>query len=271
MKKVLRHIAPYWWQIILVLLFTYAHVWASLQLPTLMSNIVNNGIIGNDQDYILRTGLYMLGVAAIGAVAAITTGFLASRIATGFSRNLRLATFKKIESFSLNEIDKFSTASLITRSTNDIQQIQQVTFMVLRIAVQAPLMAIGAVFSALHTAPNMAWIMALSVAVLLVMVISIFCTVIPKFKIQQKLVDQLNLVARENLTGLRVIRAFNNEHIEEGKFNKVNRSISKLGVWVNRVISIMQPGMTLIISFTMLGIIWLGAHLVRSTAWRLAA
>ena len=262
MKKVLRHIVPYWRQIILVLLFTYAHVWASLQLPTLMSNIVNNGIIGNDQDYILRTGLYMLGVAAIGAVAAITTGFLASRIATGFSRNLRLATFKKIESFSLNEIDKFSTASLITRSTNDIQQIQQVTFMVLRIAVQAPLMAIGAVFSALHTAPNMAWIMALSVAVLLVMVISIFCTVIPKFKIQQKLVDQLNLVARENLTGLRVIRAFNNEHIEEGKFNKVNRSISKLGVWVNRVISIMQPGMTLIISFTMLGIIWLGAHLV---------
>ena len=262
MKKVLKYLAPYWWQIILVIIFTYALVWGSLQLPTLMSDIVNQGIINNDQDYIIRTGLRMLAVAAIAATAAIVTGFLASRIATGFSRQLRLATFEKIGSFSLNEINKFSTASLITRSTNDIQQIQQVTFMVLRIAVQAPLMAIGAVFSALNTAPNMAWVMALSVTVLLIMVISIFCLVIPKFKIQQKLVDQLNLVARENLTGLRVIRAFNNESIEERKFNKVNRSISKLGIWVNRVISLMQPGMILIISFTMLGIIWLGAHLV---------
>ena len=262
MKKVLKYLAPYWWQIILVIIFTYANVWGSLQLPTLMSNIVNNGIINNDMDYILSTGLRMLLVAAVAATAAIVTGFLASRIATGFSRQLRLATFQKIESFSLSEINKFSTASLITRSTNDIQQIQMVTFMILRIAVQAPLMAIGAVFSALHTAPNMAWIMALSVTVLLIMVITIFCLVVPKFKIQQKLVDQLNLVARENLTGLRVIRAFNNEDIEERKFNKVNRSISKLGIWVNRVISLMQPGMTLIISFTMLGIIWLGAHLV---------
>lgn len=262
MKKVLKCLAPYWWQIILVIIFTYANVWGSLQLPTLMSNIVNNGIINNDMDYILSTGLRMLLVAAVAATAAIVTGFLASRIATGFSRQLRLATFQKIESFSLSEINKFSTASLITRSTNDIQQIQMVTFMILRIAVQAPLMAIGAVFSALHTAPNMAWIMALSVTVLLIMVITIFCLVVPKFKIQQKLVDQLNLVARENLTGLRVIRAFNNEDIEERKFNKVNRSISRLGIWVNRVISLMQPGMTLIISFTMLGIIWLGAHLV---------
>ncbi len=262
MKKVLKYLAPYWWQIILVIIFTYANVWGSLQLPTLMSNIVNNGIINNDMDYIINTGLHMLLVAAIAATAAIVTGFLASRIATGFSRKLRLATFQKIESFSLNEINKFSTASLITRSTNDIQQIQMVTFMILRIAVQAPLMAIGAVFSALNTAPNMAWIMALSVTVLLVLVITIFCLVVPKFKIQQKLVDQLNLVARENLTGLRVIRAFNNEAIEERKFNRVNRNISKLGIWVNRIISLMQPGMTLIISFTMLGIIWLGSHLV---------
>ena len=262
MRKVFKYLAPYWWQIILVIIFTYANVWGSLQLPTLMSNIVNQGILNNDQAYIISTGLRMLLVAAVAATAAIVTGFLASRIATGFARKLRLATFEKIESFSLNEINKFSTASLITRSTNDIQQIQQVTFMVLRIAVQAPLMAIGAVFSALRTAPNMAWIMALAAGVLLILVTSIFCLVIPKFQIQQKLIDQLNLVARENLTGLRVIRAFNNEAIEERKFNKVNRSISKLGVWVNRVISLMQPGMTLIISFTMLGIIWIGAHLV---------
>lgn len=262
MKKVFKFLAPYWWQIILVICFTYGNVWASLQLPTLMSNIVNQGILGNDQSYIISEGLHMLGVAALGAMSALITGFFASRIATGFSRNLRLATFKKIESFGLNEINKFSTASLITRSTNDVQQIQQVTFMVLRIAVQAPLMAIGAIFSALRTAPSMTWIMAFSVVALLALVLTIFFLVMPKFKIQQKLVDQLNLVARENLTGLRVIRAFNNEDIEERKFNKVNRSMAKLGLWINRIISIMQPGMTLIINFTMLAVIWFGAHYV---------
>ena len=262
MKKVLKFLVPYWWQIILVIIFTYGNVWGSLQLPTLMSNIVNNGIIGNDMDYIIKTGLWMLVVAALAAACAVATGFLASRIATGFSKHLRLATFKKIESFSLSEINKFSTASLITRSTNDIQQIQQVVFMVLRIAIQAPLMAIGAVFSALNTAPSMAWIMALAVGALLVLVGTIFFLVVPKFRVQQKLVDQLNLVARENLTGLRVIRAFNNEAIEERKFNKVNRNISKLGVWVDRIINLMQPGMTLIVSFTMLGIVWIGSHMV---------
>lgn len=262
MKKVFKFLVPYWWQIILVIIFTYGNVWASLQLPTLMSNIVNKGIIGNDQSYIISEGVHMLGVAAVGAIAATITGFMASRIATGFARNLRLATFKKIESFSLHEINKFSTASLITRSTNDVQQIQQVTFMVLRIAIQAPLMAIGAIFSALSTAPSMTWIMAFSIITLLALVSVIFFLVVPKFKVQQKLVDQLNLVARENLTGLRVIRAFNNEDIEERKFGKVNRSITKLGLWINRIISLMQPGMVLVINFTMLAIIWFGAHYV---------
>ena len=179
MRKVFKYLAPYWWQIILVIIFTYANVWGSLQLPTLMSNIVNQGILNNDQAYIISTGLRMLLVAAVAATAAIVTGFLASRIATGFARKLRLATFEKIESFSLNEINKFSTASLITRSTNDIQQIQQVTFMVLRIAVQAPLMAVGAVFSALRTAPNMAWIMALAAGVLLILVTSLRAVDVP--------------------------------------------------------------------------------------------
>ncbi|MDO4271620.1 MAG: ABC transporter ATP-binding protein [Candidatus Saccharibacteria bacterium] len=262
MKKVLRYLAPYWWQCLLTIGFIYIYVWASLQLPTMMSDIVNKGVLGNDLNFIWQHGLLMLGVTAIGGIATIVAELVASRVATGFALRLRAATFNKIESFSLTEINKFSTASLITRSTNDIQQIQNVAFMVLRIGVQAPLMAVGAIFSALHTAPNMAWLMALSVVLLLVMVSAIFFLVIPKFKLQQKLVDQLNLVARENLTGLRVIRAFNNENIEERKFNKVNRSMAKLGMWINRIISIMSPGMTLIISFTMLSVIWVGSHLV---------
>ena len=262
MKRVFKYLLPYWWQILLVIVTTYGHVWASLQLPTLMSNIVNKGIIGNDQSYIISEGVHMLAVTAFGSIAAIATGFLASRIATGFARKVRLETFKKIESFSLSEINKFSTASLITRSTNDIQQVQMVTVMVLRIALQAPLMAIGAIFSALHTAPSMTWVMAFSVIALLVVVGTISSLVVPKFKLQQKLVDQLNLVARENLTGLRVIRAFNNEHVEEKKFNDVNRHLTKLGLWINRVISLMQPAMMLIINFTMLAIVWIGAHYV---------
>lgn len=262
MKKVFKYLAPYWWQIILTICFTYVNVWCQLQLPTLMSNIVNKGIINNNQSYITSEGLHMLAVAAIGATAAVVTGFLASRIATGFARQLRLATFEKIESFSLTEINKFSTASLITRSTNDVQQIQMVTMMVLRVAIQAPLMAIGAIFSALRTAPSMTWVMGLSVAALLILVLTIFFLVVPKFRIQQKLVDRLNLVARENLTGLRVIRAFNNESIEEKKFNKANKDITGLSLWINRIISIMQPGMTLVINFTMLAIVWFGAHYV---------
>lgn len=262
MKKVFKFLIPYWWQIILTIGFAYANVWGSLQLPTLMSNIVNKGIINNDQSYITSEGLHMLIITAIAATAATVTGFLAARIATGFARQLRLTTFKKIESFSLTEINKFSTASLITRSTNDIQQIQMVTMMVLRVAIQAPLMAIGAVLSALSTAPSMTWVMGLSVGALLILVATIFCLVVPKFSRQQKLIDRLNLVARENLTGLRVIRAFNNESIEEKKFAKANRDITKLSLWINRVISIMQPGMILIINFTMLAIIWFGSHYV---------
>ena len=262
MYKIFKYLLPYWWQILLVIVTTYGNVWASLQLPTLMSNIVNKGILGNDQSYIISEGVRMLLVTAFGSVAAIITGFLASRIATGFARRVRLETFKKIEGFSLTEINKFSTASLITRSTNDIQQVQMVTVMVLRVALQAPLMAIGAIFSALHTAPNMTWVMAFSVIALLILVGVLSSLVVPKFKIQQKLVDQINLVARENLTGLRVIRAFNNEKVEEKKFNDVNRRITHLSLWINRVISLMQPGMLLIINFTMLAIVWIGAHYV---------
>lgn len=262
MKKVFKYLAPYWWQIILTAAITYVTVWCTLQLPTMMSSIVNNGIINNDQSYIISEGLRMLGVAAVAMVAASTTGFLASRIATGFAYKLRSESFRQIESFSLREMNQFSTASLITRTTNDIQQIQMVTMLVLRLAIQSPLMAIGAIFSALHTAPSMAWIMGISVICLLLLVCVIFFTVVPKFKVQQKLVDQLNLVARENLTGLRVIRAFNNEDIEEKKFDRANRNMTKLSLWINRVISVMQPAMQLIINFTLLAIVWVGAHYI---------
>ncbi len=244
----------------MIVVTTSIGVWATLQLPMMMANIVNNGIIGQDQSYIVNEGLKMLGVTAIGALAVVGTGFLASRIGTGFARDLRAATFAKVESLSVGEINKFSTASLITRSTNDIQQLQQTTIMILRMVLQAPIMAVGAIMNALATAPNMTWVMALGVSAFFVLIVVLFWAVIPKFKIVQKLVDKLNLVARENLTGLRIIRAFRNEKYEEDKFAGANTDLTKLNLWINRAISLMQPMMTLIVNGVLLAIVWVGAH-----------
>lgn len=262
MKRVFKFLAPYWWQILLVVTFTYGEVWTTLELPSVMSDIVNKGIITGDMDYIYQRGWFMVAITALGSISAIIAGFFASRVGTGFGHDLRAGVYKKVEGFGLAEMRRFNTSSLITRSTNDVEQIQQVTFFVLRIAVRAPLMAIGAVFSAFHTAPSMTWIMVLSVITLLVLVGAVFAIVMPKFQLQQKLVDALNQVSRENLTGLRVIRAFNNEKLEKQKFNKVNRDITKTGLFINRITNILEPGMTMIISFTTLAVVWIGAGMV---------
>ncbi len=264
-KKVFAYLLPYWWMIILVIGTTSVGVWSSLQLPTMMANIVNTGIVGQDQNYIFQEGLKMLGMTAIGAIAVVCTGFLASRIGTGFAQKVRNAIFTKVESFSQAEINKFSTASLITRSTNDVQQLQQVSIMIMRMVLQAPIMAVGAIINALDTAPNMTWIMTVGVIAFFVLVVTLFSIVMPKFKVIQKLVDRLNLVSRENLTGLRIIRAFRNEQYEEKKFDEANGNLTKLNLWINRVISLMSPIMTLIVNGVLLAIVWVGAHEIASS------
>lgn len=262
MKLIWQYFPRFWWKVIITVIMTAISVWSTLQLPNIMAEIVNNGIMSNDLSYIMMHGLTMLGVTVIGGVASIVVGYFASRISTDLSLDVRKRVFDKVESFSSNEINKFSTASLITRTTNDIQQIQQFVYMMLRIAVQEPLIAIGAILNALHTAPNMSWIMVLAILGLIGLVIFMFVAVVPKFKIQQKLVDKIVLTSRENLTGLRVIRAFNKESHEEKKFDDVNNELTAIGLWINRATNILQPAMTLIISFTMLGIVWIGAHYV---------
>jgi ATP-binding cassette subfamily B protein len=260
MKKVFAYLLPYWWMILLLIAATSVSVWSSLQLPTMMAGIVNNGIVGRDDSYIISEGLKMLGVTAIGAVAVVIVGFFASRIGTGFAQKVREATFAKVESFSQTEINKFSTASLITRSTNDVQQLQTVSIMIMRMVLQAPIMAVGAIINAMNTAPNMTWVMVVGVLAFFVLVTVMFSSVIPKFKIVQKLIDRLNLVARENLTGLRVIRAFRNEKYEENKFAAANNDLVNTQLWINRLMSLMQPMMTLIINGVLLAIVWVGAH-----------
>lgn len=262
MRLILTYFKPLWKQLLLIVGFTAISVWATLKIPTVMSQIIDHGILSNDLGLIVRQGLWMLALSLADISGMIVSDIITSRAMARLAGDLRLDIFRRIESFSLSEIDKFSTASLITRSTNDVQQVQQSFQMVLGLAIQAPIMIVGAVIGALRTAPSMTWLIVLTVAILLVGMAVIFGIVTPKYKVLQDLVDRLNLVARENLAGLRVIRAFNNESIEERKFDRANADKAKLETWVNRITGILQSGMSLIVNLAVLAIIWVGAHLI---------
>ncbi len=209
--------------------------------------------------YILYTGLKMLGLALLGMVASITVGFLAARVAASTGRDLRSGVFTKVIGFSNTEFDKFSTASLITRSTNDIQQIQTLTVMLLRIVLYAPVQAIGGIIKVFHTNVDMIWIIGLGVALVFMIVIVLFIVAMPRFKRLQTLVDRLNLVMREILTGLPVIRAFSKEKHEEDRFDKANRDLMKTNLFVNRAMTFMMPLMMLVMNGITVLIVWSGA------------
>jgi len=213
-------------------------------------------------NYILRTGAIMLLISLLGGACTIAVGFLASKTAAGVARDIRMEAFKKVESFSSAEFDQFSTASLITRSTNDITQIQMVTFMVIRMVFYAPIIGIGAVIRAVDKSANMWWIIALAVIVLLGLILTVFSISLPKFKIMQSLIDRLNLVMRENLSGMMVIRAFNKQQDEENRFDKANRDLADTSLFIARVMVIMMPVMMLLMNGLSIGIIWIGAHQV---------
>ncbi len=264
MKHILRIFSGYWLMFIILVGFTYAMVMANLWLPDKMSEIVNNGIIKQDMPAIWHNGLAMILVTAAGGLCSIVIGFLAARIATGMAQKLRTELFERVESFALADFNKFSTASLITRSTNDIQQIQMTSILLLRLALMAPIMAIGGLQKAIHNAPNLSWIIALAVSVLLVVIAVLFVIAVPRFKKLQTLVDKLNLVTRENLVGLKVIRAFHNEKIEQKKFQQANTELNKMGLFLNRLMMLLDPIMTLVMNFSSVAIVWFGAHLISS-------
>ena len=264
MKHILRIFSGYWLMFIILVGFTYAMVMANLWLPDKMSEIVNNGIIKQDMPAIWYNGLAMILVTAVGGLCSIVIGFLAARIATGMAQKLRTELFGRVESFALADFNKFSTASLITRSTNDIQQIQMTSILLLRLALMAPIMAIGGLQKAVHNAPNLSWIIALAVSVLLVVIAVLFVIAVPRFKKLQTLVDKLNLVTRENLVGLKVIRAFHNEKIEQKKFQQANTELNKMNLFVNRLMMLLDPIMTLVMNFSSVAIVWFGAHLISS-------
>nr|WP_312442127.1 ABC transporter ATP-binding protein [Lacrimispora sp.] len=264
LKIFFRYFKPYFLFIAVSVALLFAQATCDLSLPDFMSDIVNKGITTGNTSYILKIGFQMLGIAFISACCTILVGLIAARIAAGVSRDLRQDIFAKVESFSNAELEKYSTSSLITRTTNDITQIQQLIVMVIRIVFYAPIMGIGGVIHALDKNKSMSWIIALSVALLLVVVFSMLAVVMPSFQFVQKLIDRLNLVVRESLEGTLVIRAFNTQGFEENRFEKVNLRLTQTNLFVNRVTSGMMPAMMLIMNLTNLLIIWVGSKAVSS-------
>lgn len=211
------------------------------------------------KSYLLFAGLKMLGMALLMGVVTVNVGFFASRVGAGIGMTLREKVFKNVVGFSNAEMDKFSTASLITRSTNDIQQIQMVSVMLLRMVAYAPILGIGGVLKVVQTGAGMGWIIVLAIAVILGYVMVLMSAAMPKFKLMQKLVDNINLVSREILTGLSVIRAFGREKKEEERFDEANKDLTKTMLFTNRVMTFMMPGMMMIMNILTVGIVWFGA------------
>ena len=262
MFKMLRYIRPYYKQAIILILSIAMQAWGVLRLPTLMSEIVNKGIIDKDTDLILMVGVQMFLWTVLSSIGALSSSYFSAKIGAAIGRDMRDDVFKKILSFSIAEIDKFSTASLITRTTNDISTVQNTLIMMLSMMLRAPLMAVLAIIEAVRLAPDMTWIIAVSVGVLLFCVISIMMTVMPKFVLYQKLFDKINLLTRENLTGRRVIRAFNNEKYEARKFDKTNMKLMKTDIFIGTLMSLEGPLMALIFNGTTVLCIWIGiSHL----------
>ncbi len=258
MFKLLRYLKPYRLLVLSVFILVFLQSMSELYLPTLMADIVDIGIVNGDVPYIWKIGGFMLLVAVIGMSVSIGASFLASRVAMGYGKLLRNKVFTHVSNFSLQEFDKIGTASLITRTTNDITQVQQVTLMMLRMMIMAPMMGIGGVIMAMSRDTKLSLVFVVVIPILAVLIILIASKAVPLFKVMQKKIDKLNLVLRENLTGIRVVRSFNRTAYEQNRFDDANRDLTGTALKVNRLMATMMPLMMLIINFTTIAIIWFG-------------
>ncbi|MEN6316356.1 MAG: ABC transporter ATP-binding protein [Clostridiaceae bacterium] len=271
MLKLFRFLKPYALQIAVVLVLVFFQTMADLYLPTLMSDIINNGVMSGDTRYILKTGGFMLLVAGGGVLCALMVSFLSSKISGNFGRILRNKVFRQVESFSLNEFDKIGTATLITRTTNDVTQVQMVTMMSMRMLIGAPITAVGGVIMALSEDKPLTLVLVVALPVLMGVVVFIARKVIPLFKQMQKKVDRINLVLREKLTGIRVIRAFNRMDHEKERFENANADLTNTYIRVNRIMAFMLPSIMLIMNFTVISILWFGIVRIDSGAMNIGA
>ncbi|WP_214737726.1 ABC transporter ATP-binding protein [Exiguobacterium sp. s162] len=258
MIKLLKRLVTYKWAVLMVLLFVFAQSLADLFLPTLMADIIDNGVVTGDTGYIWRMGGIMLCVTGLGALAAVVASFYSSKAAMGFGRDLRRRVFNHVERFSLEEFDRVGTASLITRTTNDITQVQQVIIMMLRMVVSAPIMFVGGLIMATSKDAKLSLVIVAAMPVLVLSIFLIFWKAMPLFKKVQKRLDRLNLVLRENLTGIRVIRAFNREKEEQVRLTEANERLTDVSIKVNQIMAFLMPVMMLVMNLTVVGVIWFG-------------
>lgn len=258
MLKLFRYIKPYKWQALIVVLLTTLQALSQLYLPNLMSDIVNKGIVGKDVSLIISTGLTMLGVSLIAVVATITSQLFATRTAVGFARDLRRDIFSSVQAYSLNEFDKIGTASLITRSTNDVTQIQNVMVMMLSMLLAAPITAAGGIVMAIQKDAGLSWLIIVIIVFMSAVILAIAMKAMPLFKSLQKKIDRVNLVLRESLTGIRVIRAFNRTRYEQQRFDEANRDLTATSVSAYRWMGAMFPAILLVLNIATALVIWFG-------------
>ncbi|CEQ17247.1 ABC transporter ATP-binding protein [Paraclostridium sordellii] len=258
MLKLLKNLKKYKWVVVIIFLLVFIQALCDVYLPNLMSNIVDIGIINNDKAYILKIGFIMLGVSLIGVIATILASYFGAKVAMGFGRDIREKVFEQVETFSLKEVNDLGVSSLITRTTNDVTQIQQVLIIMLRMMLYAPMVAIGATIMAIRKDSKLSLIILVSIPILILSIYLIASKAIPLFKKMQKNVDKLNRVLRENLTGIRVIRVFNKYELEKQKFEKSSFQLSDIAIKANRTITLLMPIMMLLVNLSIIAIVWFG-------------
>ncbi|MEE0180568.1 MAG: ABC transporter ATP-binding protein [Anaerovoracaceae bacterium] len=262
MKETMKYFKPYIPYILAAVVLLFAEAMLELALPGYMADIIDDGIIAGDMKQIYKIGILMIGISAAIVLCATGVSLFASKTAARSARDIRKAVFRKVMYFANEEMEDFSTASLITRSTNDIQQIQMAAVMTLRLGMFAPVMGIGAIIKALRTSVSLAWTIGIAFGAIVILMAFMFIITLPKFKVVQEKVDKLNLVMNERLRGILVIRAFNTQKYEEDRFDHANNDLTKLNLFVNRAMSVMMPVMMLIMNLTSILIVWVGAHYI---------
>ena len=258
MRKLMRYLKPFAITTTAVLVLVFLQSLAELYLPTLMADIVDKGVVNGDSAFIWKIGGYMLLVAAGGMACSIAASYYSARIASGFGRNLRSKVFSHVSGFSLHEFDQIGTSSLITRTTNDITQVQQVMVMMLRMMVMAPMMCIGGIIMAVSKDAKLTLVLAVSLPILVLAIAILAKKGLPLFKAMQKKLDNLNRVLRENLTGIRVVRAFNRIEHEKKRFDAANLDLTETAIKVNKLMASLMPIMMILLNLTTVAIIWFG-------------
>ncbi len=258
MLKSFKYLKPYFWQCLLIVLGVALQVYTALELPALSSDIMNKGVAESNMSFIFQTGLLMLGVTALGSLGSIVSSYFSAKVSSRVSMDMRKDIFAKVMSLSFADVEKFSTASLITRTTGDIWTVQRTLIMSLTMMVRVPFMAIGAIIQAFRTAPNMTWIIAVSVAILFIQAAILISLAIPKFKVYQKILDKINSITRENLTGIKVIRALNKQKYEENKFERSNEKLKNTDIYISKVMAFQQPVVNLVFNLSAVLIIFIG-------------